>query len=65
MAESTGFKTSAIAVTASGQTGGTCQTSGPYKSGGSNSVTVFLKKGQRFPAGVDGRATTWTMTLEA
>lgn len=47
-------------VTATGQTGGTCQKSGPYKS--RTAVVVFFKSGQRFTADpVDGRSTTWTM----
>lgn len=47
--------------TASGRTGGTCPTSGPYKSGRNAGVTVFIKKGAKFPADSDGAATTWTL----
>lgn len=48
-------------VSATGQTGGTCQKSGPYKSSRNAKVTVFVKKGARFPADTDGAATTWTL----
>ena len=48
-------------VTATGQTGGTCQKSGPYKSSRNAKITVFVKKGARFPADSDGAATTWTL----
>lgn len=57
MSEST-----ATTVTASGSTGGTCQTSGPYKSQRHTAVVVFFKKGQKFTADpIDGRSTTWLM----
>jgi hypothetical protein len=56
------FDTTATKVTATGQTGGTCQVSGPYKSSRNSSIIVFFKRGQRFTADpVDGAATTWTM----
>lgn len=52
----------AQAVSATGQTGGTCQTSGPYRCDRHRDVVMFIKKGDKFPADpVDGRATTWTM----
>jgi hypothetical protein len=54
------FQTSTTSVSANGKTGGTCQTSGPYKSG--TSVTVYFKRGDKFPADpTNGKATTWTM----
>jgi hypothetical protein len=54
--------TTATNVTATGQTGGTCQTGGPYKSGRNTSIVVFFKKEDKFPVDpADGRATTWTM----
>lgn len=52
----------AVAVTGSGTTGGSCTKSGPYKSNRNPSIIVFVKSGQRFQADpVDGRSTTWTM----
>lgn len=52
----------ATKVTATGQTGGTCQVSGPYKSSRNSGIVVFFKSGQRFTADpVDGANTTWTM----
>jgi len=55
---------SAQAVKATGKTGEVCQTSGPYYSGRNAKVTVFFKKGQRFPSDTDGTATTWTLVSE-
>jgi hypothetical protein len=56
------IQTTATNVTATGQTGGTCQTAGPYKSGRNASIVMFFKKGDKFPVDpVDGRATSWTM----
>lgn len=56
------FDTTATKMTGSGQTGATCQTSGPYKSTRNPSIVVFFKKNQRFTADpVDGAPTTWTM----
>lgn len=53
-------RTTSLAVT--GQTGGICQKSGPYRPFRNKSVVIFFKEGDRFPADpVDGRATTWTM----
>jgi hypothetical protein len=48
-------------VTASGRTGGICPVSGPYKSSRNARVTVFFKRGQRFPSDADGASTTWTL----
>ena len=53
-------------VTASGKTGETCTTSGPYKSNTTPSVTIFVKKGEKFPAAPStsssqGQNATWTM----
>jgi hypothetical protein len=56
-----GQTTSAQSVQASGTTGQTCQTSGPYRSSRNARVTVFIKSGQRFPPDTDGKATTWTL----
>jgi hypothetical protein len=54
---------SSTTVTATGQTGGTCQVSGPYRPSRNTSIVVFFKKGDKFPADpVDGRSTTWMMT---
>jgi hypothetical protein len=56
------FDTTATKMTGSGQTGGTCQASGPYKSNRNTGVVVFFKKGTRFTVDpVDGAPTTWTM----
>jgi hypothetical protein len=43
-----------------------CTQSGPYKSGGTPSVIVFIKKGEKFPNGptstaATGQPTTWTL----
>ena len=62
MAEVTSFNTSATSVSGSGFTGGTCQTSGPYKSGGTTPIIVFFKRRQKFTAGADGRSTSWSIT---
>ena len=52
----------ATAVTATGQTGGTCQKEGPYRCDRHSDIVMFFKRGDRFPADpVDGRATTWSM----
>lgn len=48
-------------ASASGKTGGTCTLSGPYKSERNAKVTVFFKRGQRFPTDSDGASTTWTL----
>jgi hypothetical protein len=49
----------ATTVTASGTTGGTCQTSGPYRCARHTNIVVFFKRGDRFAADpVDGRSTT-------
>jgi len=48
-------------VVASGKTGATCQKSGPYQSSRNAKVTVFIKRGQRFPSDSDGASTTWTL----
>jgi len=58
------FNTTATAISANGSTGGTCQQTGPYKSGGS--VIIFLKRGDTFPADpVSGKKTSWTMSVAA
>ena len=54
------------AVTASGRTGQTCQKSGPYKCNTTPVVTVFVKKGSKFPVAPKpgsnaGQIATWTM----
>jgi hypothetical protein len=49
-------------VAASGATGMTCQTPGPYRSNRNARVVVFLKKGDRFPVDADGASTTWTLS---
>jgi hypothetical protein len=57
---------SATLVSASGTTGTICQKSGPYKCTTTPQVTMFIKKGQKFPGGpVSGstktQKTTWNM----
>lgn len=49
-------------IAASGATGTTCGTTGPYKSGRNAKVIVFLKKGDKFPVDTDGAKTTWTLS---
>ena len=54
--------TTATTIAVTGQTGGICQKSGPYRPSRNPKIVVFFKEGERFPADpVDGRATTWTM----
>jgi hypothetical protein len=48
-------------IAASGATGTTCQTAGPYRSARNARITVFLKKGDKFPVDSDGASTTWTL----
>ena len=52
---------SATQINASGGTGAVCPTSGPYTSSRNAKVTVFIKRGQRFPPDSDGASTTWTI----
>ena len=52
---------SAAEVKASVATGSVCNNSGPYRSSRGSRVTVFVKKGDRFPADTDGQSTTWSM----
>jgi hypothetical protein len=49
-------------IAASGATGSTCPSSGPYRSNRNAKVIVFVKKGSKFPADTDGAATTWTLS---
>jgi len=49
-------------VRASGQTGTTCQATGPYSSERNKSIIVLFSKGDKFTNDpVDGRTTTWIM----
>jgi hypothetical protein len=48
-------------IAASGITGTTCQTTGPYRSARNARVVVFLRKGDRFPVDSDGASTTWSL----
>lgn len=57
-------ETSAREVSGSGTTGGTVQTSGPYKCATHGEIVVFLKSGQKYPACPNstsrtGHSTTW------
>jgi len=56
---------SAQEVKSAGKTGDICQASGPYYSGRNAKVTVFFKKGQKFPSDADGSPTTWTLVSES
>jgi hypothetical protein len=47
-----------------GRTGSLCPKTGPYKSARNARVIVFFKRGQRFPADVDGAATSWSLVTE-
>lgn len=52
-------------VSASGQSGTTCSTTGPYKCGTHTTVVVFFKKGEKFSncpssSSSTGHATTWS-----
>ena len=47
-------------ITASGSTGTTCSKTGPYRSSRNARVTIFVKRGEKFPRDVDGSKTTWT-----
>jgi hypothetical protein len=49
-------------VAASGTTGTTCQTPGPYRSSRNAKVVVFLRAGDKFPVDSDGAKTTWTLS---
>jgi hypothetical protein len=62
MSETIAFDTSARDISASGKSGGTCQTSGPYTSSRTPSIVVFLARGQKFPNDpVSGSSTTWNL----
>lgn len=59
-------QTTQTAVTSSGRTGDTCQKSGPYKCSTTPVVTVYVKKGSKFPSAPKtgsstGQSATWTM----
>jgi hypothetical protein len=49
------------AITTSGRTGTVCPKSGPYKSSRNARVTVFVKRGDKFPPDSDGASTTWSI----
>ena len=58
--------TSATNVTATGSTGATCSTSGPYKCTSHATTILFFAKGQKFTAcpnanTASGHNTTWRM----
>jgi hypothetical protein len=56
------IQSTATSVRASGQTGGTCNNSGPYKPVRNPTIVVFFKSGAKFPVDpVDGQPTVWTM----
>ena len=61
MAEST-----AINVSATGQSGLPVQTAGPYVPSRHNTVVIFFKRGDKFPLDpVDGRTSSWSMVNSA
>jgi hypothetical protein len=58
----------ATGISATGQTGGTCQASGPYKCTTHPSVVMFFKSGDKFTAcpsssSRSGHETTWTLLI--
>ena len=63
------FQTSSTTFTTftiGGKTGETCQRSGPYKCTTTPVVTIFIRKGTKFPVGptsnsTKGQNTTWNM----
>jgi hypothetical protein len=58
---STSFSTFSV----TGTTGGTVQRSGPYKCRSTPQVTVFCKKGSKFPKDAKGKSTTWDLLKTA
>lgn len=58
------FQTSATSIDSSGKTGGICGVSGPYKSGRRPNAVIYFKRGDKFSADVDGKATSWTLVKE-
>jgi hypothetical protein len=52
---------SAIAISASGQSGTVCRQSGPYKSSRNARVVIFVRQGTLFPKDADGANTTWSL----
>ena len=57
--------TTSAPVTSSGNSGTTCNKSGPYVSNRNAKITVFIAKGQVFPKDADGANTTWSMPSSA
>lgn len=50
-----------VARNVTGQSGGVCPESGPYRSNAASKVVVFVRRGDVFPPGPDGAATTWVL----
>jgi hypothetical protein len=48
-------------IGASGASGTTCQTPGPYRSSRNAKVIVFVRKDEKFPTDTDGANTTWAL----
>lgn len=66
MSEASTFNVSARDMSASGKSGGTCQTSGPYTSSRTPSLVVFLVRGQKFPNDpVSNSSTTWNLVTSS
>jgi hypothetical protein len=48
-------------ISCGGRTGTVCPQTGPYRSSRNARVTVFVKRGAKFPPDTDGAVTTWTI----
>lgn len=53
------------AAKASGTTGGTCPTSGPYRSSRNSQIVLFVLAGTKFPTDSDGSNTNWSLVSDA
>jgi hypothetical protein len=56
---------SAAPIQASGRSGETCRTAGPYRSESRTLLVVFFRVGERFPNDAEGRATRWTLLADS
>jgi hypothetical protein len=63
--ESTNMPESATAISATGQTGGLCRQSGPYRSTRNARVVIFVRQGSTFPTDADGAGTTWSLVTDS
>ncbi len=53
------------AAKATGVTGDTCPTSGPYRSSRNSRVVLFVLAGTKFPTDSDGSNTNWSLVSDA